>query len=130
MNYKRCNHHKDTCFLDKLIIIFFIICILYHHIMLFIHFWCLKHMLDMFMRSKRKWYLCNMNFSVATKASDIFDGAGFCNVIFRLCYIKICTLSVSVVSTQLDTFLLLKNVGDLVRNFWKRTFASSRASFA
>ena len=48
-------------------------------------------------------------------------------VVLCLCYIKRCCLSPSMISCRLHSFLMVKNVGDLVRNFSTQTFASLHA---
>ena len=128
--YKRYNDHKDICFFEQLMMIICLLSIVNVYLILYICFGRIKLMLGMLVTWKRKQYLCNMIFFDKTKAHCIYDGNGFWNVFWRLCYIITCTLSPLVVSCLLEPVLSFKNVGDLVRNLSTQTFHSSRASSA
>ena len=118
------------CFLEQLMMILCLLCIIIIYLVLYICFCCLKRMLRMLVTWKSKHYLCNMTIFAKTKAYCIYDGSGFLNVIYRLCYIKTHSLSALVMSCLLEPFLPFKNVRDLVRNLSIQTFHSSHASSA
>ena len=88
------------------------------------HVTWLKYMVIMFISRNRMLYLCNMKF-LYQMIDDAFSCCDvFCKVVMGLCYIKRCCLPPSVISYRLNCFLMVKNVGDLVRNFSTQTFAS------
>ena len=127
---KHCNDHEDVCFFEQLMMKICLLSVVNIYLVLYICFGRIKFMLGMLVTWKRKHYLCNMIFFDKTKAHYIHDGNDVGNVIWRLCYIKTCSLSPFVVSCLLGPFLSIKNVGDLVRNSSPQTFHSSRASSA
>ena len=65
------------------------------------------------------WFFCDTTNENIFSCCDIF-----CKVIWCLCYIKRCCLLHSVISFQLNSFFVVKNVGDLLRNLVTQTFAS------
>ena len=80
-----------------------------------------KHVSFMFIRWEKKQYLCNMIFCDKTKG----DNVACCVVSFKVnfcpCYIKRCYLTNFMISLHWHSFLVLKNVADLVRNLSKQT---------
>ena len=74
---------------------------------------------------KRMWYSCNMICCGIIKDHVFACCGNFFKVVLCLCYIKRCCLPHFAISFHLGSFLMLKNVGDLVRNFLTQTFASS-----
>ena len=88
------------------------------------HVWS-KHMFVLFISWKEYGIRVIRIFDNKTK-EDIFS---CCVVFWKLilcwCYIKRCYLPPPVILCRLLSFLMVKNVRDLVRNFWTRTFASS-----
>ena len=85
----------------------------------------LEYMFMMFLNATRIQYLCNINFLgiLIHDVSPYCDA--FLNVLLCSCYINRCCLPPFIISCRLNSFLRVKNVGDLVRNFFPQTFASS-----
>ena len=124
------NHHEDMFGLVNLVVISCLLSIVDICWMLYVHVWRVKHVLGSFLMWKSEQHSCNMIFFIITKVIGISDNNSFLNLIYRLCYIKICRLSTFVVSCLLVPFLPFKNERDLVRNFGIQTFASFDASSA
>ena len=66
-----------------------------------------------------------MNFLYQITENAFLTVIFFSKWFLGLCYIKRCCLLPPVVSYRLNCFLMVKNVGDLERNFITQTFASS-----
>ena len=64
-------------------------------------------------------------FSIIIKDGAFSCYDNFFKVVLPPCYIKLCCLWHPVISCRLYSFLRMKNVKDLVRNFSTQTFASS-----
>ena len=84
-----------------------------------------KQVLKIFFSLEQMTYRCNMNFFQQNKIDILSRCNVFLKVIFGSCYIKTFALPLCVITCHLDSFLTHKNVRDLVRNFFRPTFASA-----